>query len=140
MTLCSHSTANFPKNAFFRVVLSPLSGTVFGIWKNFPFHSFATACLLCNALLLCSREGGAFPHCFYRGGRCLWQSRRILHLRTPVKSCLVRHVHGRKHSSSQRCITQTLNSNNLCFVLGELRTLLLLADLCSACSLQPGFC
>ncbi len=63
-TVCTHSTTNFPSNTFFCVILSPLSGTIFGIWDDFLCHLFAVACLLATHFLFCSREGRCSPIVF----------------------------------------------------------------------------
>ncbi len=60
-TLCSHSTANFPKNTFYFVVLSPLSGKVFGIWDDIPCPSFAVACLFATRCFFAAGRGAVPP-------------------------------------------------------------------------------
>jgi hypothetical protein len=71
VTLCSHSTANFPKNASFHVVSSPLSGKGSDIWDDFPCHSFAVAGLLAM-------------HCFFAAGRGTIPPLYLQRWRTPL--------------------------------------------------------
>ncbi len=68
VTLCSHSTANFPKKASFCVVLSPLSGKGSGIWDNFPCHLLTVVGLLTLHCFF-AVERGAIPPLFLQRRR-----------------------------------------------------------------------
>ncbi len=136
-TLCSHSSTNFPKIVFFVSSCLPCPAQSLVSGMTSPVICFPWPTCLQNISYL--QPGGApFPHCFYIGAWHPWQSHRILHPQTPVKSCQVWAVHSGKRSSAQRCIAQELNSNKLCFVLGESCSSVLLADLHNACLLWPG--
>jgi hypothetical protein len=87
-TPSSHSTANFPKKKSFVSSCPPFPEKYLVSGTTSPLiHLLWPAHLQCIASL---QPGGApFPHCFYRGRGCPWQSHSILHPQTPVKSCLV---------------------------------------------------
>jgi hypothetical protein len=82
-TLCSHSTADLPNNAFFCVVSSPLSVPVFGIWDDFPCHSFAVACLLAMRFSFAAGRGDVPTLLLQR-----WRTSMAITLHTPsTNSC-----------------------------------------------------
>ena len=82
-TLCSHSTADLPNNAFFCVVSSPLSVPVFGIWDDFPCHSFAVACLLAMHFSFAAGRGDVPTLLLQR-----WRTSMAITLHTPsTNSC-----------------------------------------------------